>query len=176
MEQLFIKFLSLGSLVIAIFILSFFISLLLKASDFYSNFFKKYGLHVVFVFSLVATLGSLVLSEILELLPCDLCWYQRMFMYPLVFISGFAIYKKDYKNGAAYSIMLSVIGAVIAIYHYLLQVSDSFKYNQFFCEPGTVADCSIPEFIEFGFVTIPFISLTAFVLVIISSYYVKRGN
>lgn len=174
MEELSIKLMSIGALVISIFIISFLISFITKSTSFYSNLFKKYGIQFIFVFSLVATLGSLGLSFLFEMPPCDLCWYQRMFMYPIVFISGFAWYKKDFRNGAIYSMMMAIIGALIAMYHYLIQISDSLKSSAAFCSPTSVVDCSIPDFIEFGFVTTPYISLVFFVTIMIASFYVSR--
>jgi disulfide bond formation protein DsbB len=176
MEEIFIKILSLGALLISVLIISFLISFIFRSSSSYTKFLKKYGLQIIFIFSLVATLGSLALSVVFEQPPCDLCWYQRMFMYPIVFISGFAWYKKDFKNGAIYSIMLAVIGALVALYNYLLQISDTLKSSSTFCSPGSATDCSIPEFVEFGFVTTPYISLVAFLLIIISAYYASRKD
>ncbi|MCX6731550.1 MAG: disulfide bond formation protein B, partial [Candidatus Parcubacteria bacterium] len=66
-----------------------------------------------FIVALIATAGSLIFSEVLKLEPCKLCWFQRIFMYPQVFLLGTALFKKD-KNIADYSIFLSVIGAAIA--------------------------------------------------------------
>jgi len=176
MEEIFIKILSLGAIVISVVIISFVFSFITKSSGFYSTFLKKYGLHIVFIFSLIATLGSLLMSVLFELPACDLCWYQRMFMYPIVFISGFALYKKDYKNGAVYTLMMAVIGALFALYHYLIQVSGTLRNSTTFCSPTSAVDCSVPDFVNFGFVTTPYISLTAFVLIIISAYYAARKD
>lgn len=105
--------------------------------------------------------GSLFFSEILKLPPCILCWYQRIFMYPLVFIIGVGILKKD-KHLPLYILPLSIIGAAIALFHYLLQRG---------IIPDTAAPCTqgvscTTEYIElFGFATIPFMSLVAFLII-----------
>ncbi|KPC98964.1 Disulfide bond formation protein C [Geobacillus sp. BCO2] len=70
--------------------------------------------------SLIATLGSLYFSEVLGFIPCDLCWFQRIFMYPQVIILGIAIVRKD-AAAARYSFTLSLIGGGISLYHYGLQ-------------------------------------------------------
>lgn len=175
MEEFFTKSLSLGALLISALIISYLLALAFKSSDFYSNFLKKFGLQVVFVFSLVATVGSLLMSIYFDFPPCDLCWYQRMFMYPIVFISGVAIFRKDFKGGSINTIIMAVIGSLIAIYHYVLQFSDSLSSNSAFCSPTSI-DCSIPDFVHFGFVTTPFISLVAFILIIISAFYAQRKS
>lgn len=66
--------------------------------------------------SFIAMLGSLYFSEIMEYVPCELCWYQRILMYPLVIILGISIIKREYTI-ARYSLALSMIGAIISIYH-----------------------------------------------------------
>lgn len=68
---------------------------------------------------LVATLGSLYFSEIMKLPPCTLCWYQRLFMYPLVHILAVAIISED-RYLKYYCLPLSIIGLLIATYHNLL--------------------------------------------------------
>ncbi len=59
-------------------------------------------------------------SEVLKFIPCELCWYQRIFMYPQVFLLGMAFVRKEF-NIARYTLMLSVIGGTISAYHYLIQ-------------------------------------------------------
>src|SRR3989344_5301181 len=81
--------------------------------------FQTYLLPIVFLVSAAATLGSLYFSEILKLPPCVLCWYQRIFMYPIAFISGIALYRKG-KSWAWYVLPLALIGLAVAIYHNLL--------------------------------------------------------
>ena len=79
--------------------------------------YSRYG---AFAMALVATLGSLFLSEILKLPPCVLCWYQRVLMYPLAFIIGIGILRGD-KKLYQYVLPLASIGWLIALYHSLLQ-------------------------------------------------------
>ena len=81
--------------------------------------FQKYALLIAWVQATVALLGSLFFSLVMQLPPCDLCWYQRIAMYPLVLIIGLGILKKD-KVFFDYAFPLAIIGWVIALYHNLL--------------------------------------------------------
>lgn len=111
--------------------------------------------------ALVATLGSLMFSEVLGYPPCILCWYQRICMYPLVIIFGVGIMTKD-RFTSWYALPLVLIGLLISIYHNLLY------YNIL---PEAAAPCRAgvsctTKFIEwFGFVTIPFLSMMAFAII-----------
>ena len=76
-------------------------------------------LYVAWTTTLVATLGSLFFSEVMNFVPCELCWYQRIFMYPIVFILTTGILLRD-KRIVFYALPLCVIGLTISIYHNLL--------------------------------------------------------
>ncbi len=125
------------------------------------KFIQKYILHIAWFQALVATLGSLFFSEISHFPPCSLCWYQRIFMYPIVFIIPVGILKKD-KNLPFYVLPLTAVGALIAFYHNLIYsgiIPDRFSP----CFAGV--SCTT-KFIElFGFITIPFLSLSAFLVI-----------
>lgn len=73
-------------------------------------------LYLAWVVALVATLGSLYLSEIRHFNPCPLCWFQRIFMYPQAILLGIAAFSSDLRI-RRYAIPLSVIGALIALFH-----------------------------------------------------------
>lgn len=109
----------------------------------------------------VATLGSLIFSEFLGFVPCKLCWFQRIFMYPQVIILGIALLKNDPK-AKIYSLVLSIIGLSIAVYHILVQ----FFPATFRCT-DEIAKCSTVQFATFGYITIPVMSATAFALIIL---------
>jgi len=135
--------------------------------------FSTYLLYLVWLVATVALSGSLFFSEILKMPPCVLCWYQRICMYPLVVVIAVGIFLKD-KKVYWYSLPLAIIGWIIAIYHNLLYwkiLPESIAP----CEAGV--SCTT-KFIEwFGFVTIPFLSLAAFTLIVSSlflSYYLRR--
>lgn len=126
------------------------------------TFFQKYALLVAWLQALVATVGSLFFSLVMHLPPCDLCWYQRIAMYPLVLIIGVGIAKKD-RNFLLYAFPLAIIGWVIAFFHSLLY----YKIIPDTLAPcGTGVSCTTRLVEWFGFVTIPALSLAAFTLII----------
>ena len=126
------------------------------------DWFKKRALKGAFGVSLLATLGSLFYSEIAHLTPCRLCWFQRIFMYPLPIILGIGLLKKE-KGVFKYGLALSLIGVVIALYHYWLQVGGVESVT---CGVvGYSPSCSNYFFLRFGYITIAMMSLTAFSMV-----------
>lgn len=130
----------------------------------------RHGLGVAFLISLIATTSSLFYSEIAGYAPCTLCWYQRIFIYPQVLLLGFALWKKD-RTIADYSILLSGVGAFIAIYHYYIQLGGSLLTP---CSAvGYSVSCSQRFVLQFGYITIPMMSLTAFSLIILCMVSVK---
>jgi disulfide bond formation protein DsbB len=113
------------------------------------------------VVSLIATGGSLFFSEVLKYIPCELCWYQRIFMYPLVILLGVASAKKDYAM-SRYAFILSVIGGSISLYHYLIQKVPALHDLGNACG---IIPCNTDYINWLGFITIPFLALVAFILV-----------
>jgi disulfide bond formation protein DsbB len=120
---------------------------------------------LVFICWLVAsisTLGSLFFSEIMELAPCALCWYQRIFMFPLVIILLVGLFPFD-KNIIKYALPFAIIGWGFAFYHYLLYsgiIPESIQP----CSQGV--SCSETYLDLFGFLTIPMLSLISFSIII----------
>lgn len=114
--------------------------------------------------ALSSTLGSLYYSEIAGLPPCDLCWYQRIFMYSLVFMLGYAMLRKDGKKIIPYAILHSLVGGAIALFHVLIQFSQKIAAT---CSFDVSVSCSDQYFVEYGYISIPVIALTAFLLILI---------
>ena len=110
--------------------------------------------------AIVATGGSLYLSEVLGWTPCELCWYQRIFMYPLAIILGVAVLQKD-PQVHRYVLPMTMIGGAIALYHYLLQ----WGIVQLSATCGIDAVSCVQGDKWFGFITIPLLALIAFVLI-----------
>lgn len=136
------------------------------------EFIKKNLAQFALFQAAVATLGSLYFSEILKFPPCVLCWYQRIFMYPLVIILAVGIWKKD-KNLPFFVLPLSIAGALIAIYHNLLY----YKIIPENTTPCILGVSCTTKFIEWlGFITIPFLSLFAFSLITILMLFYKKQN
>ena len=106
----------------------------------------------------VATLGSLFFSEVMDLAPCSLCWYQRIFLFPLVLLFTVGLYPPD-RNVGRYALPLVVGGWLVAGYQNLLVWG---------IVPETVSPCRLGvscteiDFELLGFVTIPLLSWLAF--------------
>lgn len=124
-------------------------------------FIRENGLPMSWAVALVATLGSLYFSEVLHYLPCKLCWYQRILMYPLVIILSIAAVRKE-RQMYRYVLPMSVWGGGISLYHYLMQKTDWFKSEAVGCGP---VPCDVDYINWLGFITIPFLALIAFVLI-----------
>ncbi len=123
---------------------------------------QVYSRYIAFAQASIATVGSLFLSEILHLPPCVLCWYQRIAMYPLVIIMAVGILRRDQKI-YQYALPLATIGWVISFYHSLLQwhiIPDKLAP----CVQGI--SCTTVQVHLLGFITIPFMGLTAFSIII----------
>ena len=124
--------------------------------------------------SLIATVsmaGSLYYSEVAEFAPCDLCWYQRITMYPLAIILAIAAYRKD-AGIRLYTYPLTVIGAVLAVYQYALQLKPSLESG--FC--GVDASCTERYIWQFGFISFPFMSLVGFAMIFTLLYIAGRDE
>lgn len=110
--------------------------------------------------ALIATLGSLYFSEGLGLEPCKLCWFQRIAMYPLVVVLGVALLRRDASVWKT-ALPLAVIGATVSAYHVAVQFLPEIEVTQ--CSAS--APCSLRYFQTFGFVTIPVMAGSAFLLI-----------
>lgn len=124
------------------------------------GFLGKSAFTLGFLVALSATLASLVYSEVFHLIPCELCWWQRVLMFPQVVILGFASVWEN-KHSAFYGLVFSMAGFLTGVYQIMLQ---STKVESIFCAPGTV-DCSEVLFSVAGYVTLPVMSATAFGLI-----------
>jgi disulfide bond formation protein DsbB len=130
---------------------------------------------IIFLISGAAMFGSLYYSEILKLEPCPLCWYQRIFMYPIaIFTAAALVFKIQIRK--IYILILSIPGLLFAVYHVYVQASgsESLIGN---CG-GTAVSCNTIDVMYFGFLTIPVMSLLSFititVVLLIASYLEKR--
>lgn len=144
----------------------------------FSVWISSHGLLLMLIVALTATTGSLFFSDVAGWTPCKLCWFQRIFMYPQVLLLGLAIWFKD-KTIARYIILLSVIGLLIAAFHYGEQVMAAL--NPVAVDPNVPCDtsgtsCRSTPFFNFGYITIPMMALTAFLMNIVGSLFVLRSQ
>ena len=123
-----------------------------------------------FIISLVSTLGSLFFSEIMHFIPCSLCWYQRIFMYPLVLIFLINLLFPDDKL-CKYAILLVIFGWLISIYHNLLMFG-IIPENLSPCVQGV--PCSTDYINWLGFITIPLLSFFAYTAILILLVKTKK--
>ncbi|MBK6980223.1 MAG: disulfide bond formation protein B [Betaproteobacteria bacterium] len=105
-----------------------------------------------------STLGALFFSEVMELPPCVLCWYQRIFMFPLVLVLPLGLFPFDAKV-ARYALPLAAGGWLVALYHLLL-VAGWIPERAGPCVQGV--PCSELQVQWLGFVNIPLLSFVAF--------------
>ncbi|MCB0879394.1 MAG: disulfide bond formation protein B [Thermoleophilia bacterium] len=110
----------------------------------------------------MAMFGSLWMSEHLHFIPCPLCWYQRIAMYPLVLLLGIAAIRRD-ESIRSYAIPLALVGSVVSIYHYQLE---RFPDQQSIACSVSVP-CTTIWFEKLGYITIPMMALSAFALVVV---------
>lgn len=131
---------------------------------------SKLWMQLMFLVSLVATLGSLYFSEIRNYIPCDMCWHQRILMYPIVLIMLIGLIRED-RNVRIYARALSGIGILVSLSHYGMQkitfIGDSLP-------ACSGVSCTAQYINWYGFITIPFLALTAFVLIFIMSFFIRN--
>ena len=106
----------------------------------------------------LSTLGSLFFSEVMELVPCVLCWYQRIFLFPLSIILLIGLFPLD-KNVVRYALPLALIGLLFTLYHILLfygLIPEGLQP----CTQGI--SCADDSMVLFGVLPIPLLSLAAY--------------
>ena len=124
------------------------------------------------IVALVSMAGSLFFSEVMKFMPCVLCWYQRIAMYPLFLFFLIAIVKKDLTI-IPYTLALAAIGWIVAAYHNLLHwgvIPETMSP----CVQGV--PCSTVYINWLGFITIPFLSLIAFSIILLLLYWIQSVN
>ncbi len=123
------------------------------------------------IIALISTLGVLFIGEVMGQAPCVLCWYQRIFMFPLAIILGLAVFREDARIWL-YALPLAALGWLIAAYHTLL----NFGVIPEPIKPCTATgpSCSGEGMMIFGFAPIPLLSLISFTLIAALLLVVRR--
>jgi disulfide bond formation protein DsbB len=116
--------------------------------------------HIALLAAWIATCGSLFFSEVLGWQPCVLCWYQRILMYPLAILLAIGIVRRD-RGLHTYILPFSIAGIGVSLYHYLLIKTDWLPPPP--CAVGV--PCTVDYLNWFGFINIPFLALTAFLII-----------
>jgi disulfide bond formation protein DsbB len=126
-----------------------------------ARFVGPQALLVAWIVSIVTTLGSLYYSEHAGYLPCELCWYQRILMYPLVIVLGVGWLRRDSKVWMTAAPFV-VLGAPLSLYHWLVERVPSIAESS---SCSIVAPCTSPYFQKLGFVTLAWMCLSSFLLI-----------
>lgn len=122
----------------------------------------RFALPLAWFVAAVTTVGSLYYSKVQGYVPCELCWYQRICMYPFAVILGIAAFRRT-PSVRVYAIPVLAIGAAIAAYHSWIQAYPPSNGTSF-C--SATASCTERYVWEFGFISLPFMALSAFVVMI----------
>ena len=116
---------------------------------------------LAWIVATVTTLGSLYYSEVANFVPCRLCWYQRICMYPLAVVLLVGLLLRD-RRVRWYAAPFVVVGAPLSLYHGLVERVDFFAKSS---SCSAEAPCTVPWFQELGYVTLAFMALSAFLLI-----------
>jgi disulfide bond formation protein DsbB len=122
---------------------------------------EGYELWLAFLVTAIATGGSLFFSETAGFIPCELCWFQRICMYPLSIVTLLAAAADD-RRAARYLLPLPLVGAGVSVYHLL--VENGVVGQSQICLLSAPGGCATKWIDEFGYVTIPTLALTGFAL------------
>jgi disulfide bond formation protein DsbB len=132
-----------------------------------------YELWLAFLVASIATGGSLFFSEVASFVPCELCWFQRICMYPLSILTLLAALTENYRM-APLLLPLPAVGAGISIYHLL--VENGVVEQSQACLLSAPGGCATKWIEEFGYVTIPTLALTGFALVFAFLLFASFGS
>ena len=132
------------------------------------DFVLKNSLMFIFLASFAAVFGSLIYSEVFKFELCVLCWWQRIFIYPVFIISFIAIWKKD-KNPFQYINPLMFLALLFSLYHnYLILVAQ--KTSSFFCVPTSITGSCSDRYVEvLSIIDIPFMALSIIIFILVIS-------
>jgi disulfide bond formation protein DsbB len=132
----------------------------------------RIAMYVALAAAWIATCGSLFMSEALGWIPCQWCWYQRIFMYPLALVLATGLINRD-RNAPKYALVLAVPGILASSYHIGLQKIPALAKLE---TCTTTAPCSADYLNWLGFITIPMLAWVAFAIIIVSSVIALRAR
>jgi disulfide bond formation protein DsbB len=159
--------------IITLFLLGVFIARLAGSTSSWVNtiaqFVSKHALSLMLLVAFVGTSGSLFYSNVAGFIPCKFCWYARMLLFPQVVIYAIAAYrhwmhKITSYEAVLYGGVLSLIGTAVTFYHYFGQ---RFAPGLLASCEATGISCSKLYFVNFGYVTLPFLAFSIFALLLI---------
>jgi disulfide bond formation protein DsbB len=121
-------------------------------------------LWAAWAFALTSTLGSLYFSQVANFVPCELCWFQRIAMYPMAIILLVGALRRDVRVGVQYAFVFPIVGILIATYHIYIEQNPSEAPKA--CMVGG-ASCVTKWIDKFGYITIPVLSITSFTAILV---------
>jgi len=157
------KILSLGTIFLQVLILVLIVNLVFirHRNNKVLLFFKKYTFYFGFIVALLAVLLSLFYSAVVGFPACELCWVERIFLYPQLILFSMELYKRD-RSIVDFSIVFAILGTLTSIYHVYVENGGA---SNLACtvtnplNPGVVS-CAVRYVYEFGYITIPIMALT----------------
>jgi disulfide bond formation protein DsbB len=127
---------------------------------------------LAWIVAMVCTVGSLIYSEVIHFVPCRLCWFQRIAMYPLALVLLVGAIRRE-AVVRYYALPLTLTGLAVSIYHNLIQLNPSLEGGA--CDP--LNPCSARTIEVFGFIDLPFMAGAAFILMsVLLAFYVRTEN
>jgi disulfide bond formation protein DsbB/mono/diheme cytochrome c family protein len=137
-----------------------------------SYWLERSSLYIALLAAWVAMVGSLYFSEVAHYIPCTLCWYQRILMYPQTLILAIGLLRRD-ENTPLLVLPFSLLGIGVSTYHVLLEKTDWFS-SAATCQAGV--PCTVLWINWFGFLTIPFLALIAFLIITVMSIIARQAG
>ena len=137
-----------------------------------SYWLERSSLYIALLAAWIAMVGSLYFSEVAHYIPCTLCWYQRILMYPLTLILAIGLLRRD-ENTPLLVLPFSMLGIGVSTYHVLLDKTDWFS-GAATCQVGV--PCTVLWINWFGFLTIPFLALIAFLIITVMAILARQAG
>jgi disulfide bond formation protein DsbB len=134
--------------------------------DLFTKDWSQMFLIKVFLLSLFSVAMTLVYSEYFKVVPCALCWFERIFMYGIVVMSGLGLWRKEARNIFPYINIFAIFGLVVSLYHHFLQMFATSS-GHLPC-PVSGGDCAKRIIFEYGHITFPWMAALVFVTIILT--------
>ena len=149
-----------------------------QASRLYKRYVRTFTWPLIMLTTLGGVATTLLYSEYFGIVPCSLCWLQRIALYPQALLSIIAFRAKDTVFFPLYGIALSVFGLLVAIYQYIYQLvpKEVIQAGIMPCLADGSADCGDKVMEVFGFVTFPFLSAVLFAFLIVLYLNLRRDR
>ena len=174
------KILALGTIGLQVIILVVLINLVLlrKRDNPFLILVKKYTFILGFLVALGSFVLSLFYSNFVGYPPCELCWIQRIFLYPQLILFGMELYKRD-RSIVDFSLVFATIGSIVSMYHIYVENGGTkgLACANIATTSTTQISCATRYIYEFGYITMPIMSLTVslFIIILLVNYkYMAR--